>query len=706
MATYTSLADGSWSSANTWEDDSAPGVPAGPPGSGDIVTSIDHDVSLSDARMIGTLPPNNSTKVLTIGPNGSLIINDGGQLTVDGNLYNNAGSAGNISNGISMNPGGILQFESSGLQVYNLLMGTYANINVAGTSDNHAIIRTVDNGNANARIYRVLDGVESITADYCDFLRIGDNSNFCIESVSRAPGQYPSSGHLSNCTFTNCGGIKVGASDVNGSFSMVDCKIIDTLETGNSTTLAGKAGSSGKLEVSGCVFDGFAIYSPSDGWLHKNNYYNDGFGSTNTSKGFADGSGENFSIQPLGTLRTLYGNHSNDLFIANLNDGGNFFRIAWQATASGHAFSNCIFDQTISSPNNPDGIQVHIPTSGWIGSINNMLVVPEYTGGSTGAIMNLSSLVNGAKVDISHITAVVAGRGTYVETGIWMGEFQGYENMASIKSCLFWSPPNNSGCAIVRAVNTTEQDFVYAENIDYNAFHHVHSGTEGWGVDVKDNATTFFTDLHGTQETHGILADPQFVDDTRCTVLYDTAGLNNSETLWSDGQSYVIGDMVSSLVSTYYNNAEINYRCISNHTAAASNLPGSGTSWHTYWEPATFYRLREDRSLITDMMSWMRSGFAPQNAALLVAHDGNTTIGAIAYQASTPVDSSYTDVISTIIASNASIGGRTCVFVNDINGVDTVDRQDVSFQTDDLTSIVNSLNNRLDDRTKYRRNRS
>lgn len=41
--------------------------------------------------------------------------------------------------------------------------------------------------------------------------------------------------------------------------------------------------------------------------------------------------------------------------------------------------------------------------------------------------------------------------------------------------------------------------------------------------------------------------------------------------------------------------------------------------------------LRDDPSLAKDdLIPWVRAGYKPANAALLPAHDGNTTIGAIA----------------------------------------------------------------------------
>lgn len=127
--------------------------------------------------------------------------------------------------------------------------------------------------------------------------------------------------------------------------------------------------------------------------------------------------------------------------------------------------------------------------------------------------------------------------------------------------------------------------------------------------------------------------NPSFYDSTRSFATYDTAssGLNNAAgTAWSGSSvSYVVGNIVSNSNAGAWGGATINYRCIVAHTSGSTTEPGVGVNWRTNWELATGYRLRGDRSLIDNYITWQFVGIKPTNSALRNAGSDGVTIGAV-----------------------------------------------------------------------------
>lgn len=72
---------------------------------------------------------------------------------------------------------------------------------------------------------------------------------------------------------------------------------------------------------------------------------------------------------------------------------------------------------------------------------------------------------------------------------------------------------------------------------------------------------------------------------------------NNAASDWASGQSYVVGDIV-------VNNDDAMYQCKLNHTSSASNEPGRGGSWTTYWNVLSklYYGVEEDNG---ETVIWM-----------------------------------------------------------------------------------------------------
>jgi hypothetical protein len=143
-------------------------------------------------------------------------------------------------------------------------------------------------------------------------------------------------------------------------------------------------------------------------------------------------------------------------------------------------------------------------------------------------------------------------------------------------------------------------------------------------------------------------ADPQFLDAStagwRCLATFDTDYLGNAPgPAWSSSGTYAVGNIVSRTVSAIWGGKTINYRCITAHDAGTSTgvrQPGNGSSWVSYWELASEYRLRTSvaattyaegtpQATVRDLLEWVKEGWRPTNPAYKDAgHDG-LTIGAL-----------------------------------------------------------------------------
>lgn len=142
-----------------------------------------------------------------------------------------------------------------------------------------------------------------------------------------------------------------------------------------------------------------------------------------------------------------------------------------------------------------------------------------------------------------------------------------------------------------------------------------------------------------------LVTDPQFIDYTRCLALYDSVSLGRQYAEWltyDSAHAFTAGDYVTHSVPGVWGGRAINYRCIAACTPATANSePGTGSSWKTYWEPATLASIRADMlarmqagttgaglSPIGLLREWVANGYAPTAAALKAAGTDSEDIGA------------------------------------------------------------------------------
>ena len=234
------------------------------------------------------------------------------------------------------------------------------------------------------------------------------------------------------------------------------------------------------------------------------------------------------------------------------------------------------------------------------------------------------------------------------------------DSIVTLLNNLVYSPSASSSAKIldIHAAGGASEDPCVSEDIcDYNF---------GYGFQevTTTNPSDFTNQENGyiakwTNSTMGppsgigandVTADPEFYDETRSVVNFDTGYLGKATgTPWSTSTSYSVGDIVSNSDSGIYAGRTINYRAIAAHTSGASTEPGVGANWRDDWEWAALYWLRigvANRDTFTDstlgitnapiietMMKWVRYGFSPTNPLYENAADDGTTPGAIAYVA-------------------------------------------------------------------------
>jgi hypothetical protein len=264
----------------------------------------------------------------------------------------------------------------------------------------------------------------------------------------------------------------------------------------------------------------------------------------------------------------------------------------------------------------------------------------------TGVYTDPGSAVN-YEIDRTELNSISIGHNTYVSTGstaengMGIGETDSGTagEITSFKSNLAWTPSGKDAGFLLSRQQSVRQDFVLSENADYNWCYGCATVTCGAVALVGYNCQASYTSTEifssGTPDAHTGTSDPKFVDTNRYFVNFDSQFMGNVAPATWDGSAgpFVAGDIVSNTDANQYAGMVINYRCIANHNKGVGNdEPGVGSSWRTYWEFASAYRLRTTPILIRSLIDWVRYGYSPTNGLLRKAgHDG-ATIGAMEWQ--------------------------------------------------------------------------
>lgn len=576
MAAKTATVAGNWSNAATWG-----GVAWA---DGDIATinvavTMDVDVIAGASGAVATL-------AVTVANSGSLTLAVDKTLRCRGDLVVNGPTTGHPLANVRMTmlEGSKVIYDANaaaGVKYTYKIAGASSQfplLRVRGTAAKHCTWMTDVSGGGLPAWYgtNASTGQASIDAEYLDFVDCGDaTQNAWRPFVGTTDNNYV---RMVNVTMTRCGqlaggSINPGATLILDHFKTFDSKGTYAIELTGTTNMT-----TGTRSLADCAFDKKVSFI---GPRH-------------------------FTI-----LRTVFVNIWNILVHPWTLFEGNFFRDVNQGamTVCGsmkdcyyvedsnntnpHGFTASTLDQdvlydgiVVEAPIGGAGdlIFAHSPASPRVTSLRNCILLPcdpavNATAESPGKIFGMLVGAN-ATGDIEHCTYAVWESG---ETGVNTGEtYLGRAGqIQSLRSNLAWRRvAGTAGYKFNRLPASTVQDPVLAANADYNWGWNIAAGSALKGYNAENAGTPLFST--GTPGVHDGSGDPGFVDRTR-------------------------------------------------NLATWATLKGSVAVTDALRRADAMEMLAADTSLIADLVSWVKAGFAPTNSAMSGAsHDAvspTTTAG-------------------------------------------------------------------------------
>lgn len=644
-AAYTSTQSGNWSDPATWGA-------SGPPADGDTAAiGTGHAVTVDVNTTVGHSPgAGDATAAILVTGTGSLTINSGVTLVCRGDLKLN-------NSVLTCNGTGVLEFDASqaaspSTALYVLQIGTAASqasckLVVLGTDNANRFTIRSNAGGANARLTSGGSRGGKVDVQYCNVTRIGDASNpawVCQDSASFAdPFKWY------DTTFDSCGMLNPTISNNNiALFEFVRCGFRNTVNASYSIDISSgtNLGSGGRRWIKFCGLDKSLRVLSANGFEIEDNYIS-GTSTTNTVTS-TGGTFQSFKRNALRgvitTAMTSVRGTFEDCYIIKDHLATNPHGL----TIGGSNDANCtvtgtIFEHTWTAIDG-DMLLAGNTTNPRNHTVSNCLSLPNADGQAAGVFITALGGANwsNSATHNTYCSGSAAG-GASDSNAIRVGEtYAGHAGMYSaFKSNLAFNFVANRSLFYVSTASAPS-DTVSTSDCDYNAGWNLSSRNAGLGYAYTGTNPLWSSGSGGAHDLGEV--DPQFVDCSsskwRCFPLFDTDYLGNNAPAWSSGGSYVAGDIVSNAVGGKWGGRVVNYRCISAHAGSTANSqPGSGSSWSTYWEFASAYRIREGNPLYTysagvrqptvqDLATWVKAGFKPRNTALRNAgHDG-ATVGA------------------------------------------------------------------------------
>lgn len=581
MTAITTTTSGDWNQGGTWTG----GVV---PGNGDTVT-LNHNVTVTDDRTVGHSPvAGHGTKAILISSGSTLTINTGVTLKCRGDIQL---SGSNTVRSLVLNPGAIFEFDASVAGTPATARYTMTNpsqyagsqpcLYVNGSSGSRCQIRS-NAGGANGRI--VGSGANYyglIDAQYCDFTRIGDASNYAVDFRVNSDGSdaLASKFSLINCIFDACGDLRSDqAMGAYAKFTLQNCTFKNSVGTYNLTCTMynDKAGTTSVRLIDGNVFDKPPfLQAPRDAVI-TNNFFNLGWTTSNTDAAEGWASFSNNLIRAIGTVDTfiLNGSMLNNYFIYNDSAKTNpHFLQAPTYAATPIVIDGVIFEFD-GNDGNGDCILVGTPAGARTLTVQNCIVLPNPAGEASGTLLSALGSAN-TTININKNTFMMGTAG-----GIAVGEtYAGHSGMlASFKNNLAWDTSARGYKLFDSGGNDSVSNLVTSGNANYNGGYNNLAGSNLKGY----NNLEFSAGSPGANDVSG---DPDFVDATRDLAAWDAL----------NGGAGTISNALAEL-------------------RKKNDASGYDSSY-----------------VISNLIAWVKAGFAPQNAIYDGTGDGGADIGAMDY---------------------------------------------------------------------------
>jgi len=599
---FTSIRDGDWSDTNTWANGLIPGA-------GDVPTILTN-VTVSDARIIGTSPSDQTTLALKVQSTKTLSILNGGSLEVRGNIDLTAGAAIEVQGGASFQFNSSLAATPSTQYICRIGIGDYdtAQFRTRGSSGNRATVFSNAGGGPGsfcpAGVYGYWrSGYFSL--HYTDIIRIGTRGGQSSFSYNQDTTLVPAV-DVDHCVFDTCGPISInliylGYDATGWSFTNSTWKNsgLDNICIHTANTPAPAVGVT--REVVNCVFDEQIVMS-FIGMTCDNNMFMNTFSNGTNNGPFASFS-NNHIVNYFGANRTLnrYGDWSNCLL---QNDGSQLdpytgvYVATWEATA------------TVFNP--------HWTTTGGMNSHVDHCIFEDF--GST----------DDGDCDLHNETAGVLSKLTYC-----IGFAQDHAQTNPGTLCTHISSGNNDyehctwQTAQVGAIAIGEADpgiVGQYPSVQSNIFFQNRADFSGGSVYKI-----------GSYSTAGITPDVVTIADYNCGWQINTTGGVGGKGYNVPFSSNPAPGAHDIDVNPQFKNSDV---CFANWVASIeANWPGNATPTRLDYNARGLHKLRlknepshvdyDVRYNFADYMAYVRAGFAPQNTAIQNAgHDG-VTIGAV-----------------------------------------------------------------------------
>lgn len=641
MAAYTSTQSGNWNDTATWGG-------GGFPVDGDTATvSTSHVVTVTANAVVGTSPGTNTT-VLT--NNGRINVNAGFTLTVKGQLTMHGTTGTNGQAHFAAGSELIFDGTASGVK-YGFQIGTATSttalLKFNGTSGSRCKMRSLGSGTVNAfNNTGFFNPAGLIEADFTDFFQLGDSGNrFMYPWVPNTAGR---GFYLRNCTVDACGYLQVQTGIGAAGFFDISNTVFTNSQNTNTLEVVGSAPTGGALrQLANSRFDRPVRFVPITGF-------------TVTDTVFAGAIVLTSPFVPVSWQRNVVNVNATSPNSPLVVENSYFTDTAATTNAravlmqnvTGYDITGCVFDYPASTV----GDFIASANTSYSLTADYNLLLWNSAQANPGKLVSPLNSPDVAGLTVDHNT-VVSSLASTVETGVGAyGEtFAGTAGMyKSLRSNLVYTT-SGVGCVLARTNTSTVSNILDGNDKgDYNGFStpatttggNVQAvfGAKGGYVDTLTTPTVAMFTSTANLGTNDVVADPRFVDTTRCLATFDSAYLGNTATAWETGQSYVVGDIRSTQSTGFYGNVVVNFRCISAHTSstgdATNGQPGVATNWRTRWELASWFRIRTSSAVYNstikqatprDLIEWVKAGWAPTNTAFRnTGHDG-TTIGAMAW---------------------------------------------------------------------------